>query len=92
MQSVMSPRPTVVVLGVSMSEAVQCMAQRKISELPVVDGEGRPVGLLDITDVLGLLPREEAAWFSAAGEPDAPPEGQRPVYRVYRESPDSQSP
>jgi arabinose-5-phosphate isomerase len=81
-----------------MSEAVQCMAQRKISELPVVDGEGRPVGLLDITDVLGLLPREEAAWFSAAGEPDAspqdtpPPEGQRPIYRVYRESPDSQSP
>ena len=28
--------------------------QRKISELPVVDTADRPVGLIDITDVLGL--------------------------------------
>jgi arabinose-5-phosphate isomerase len=32
------------------------MAKRKISELPVVDGEGRPIGLIDITDVVGLFP------------------------------------
>ena len=42
------------------------MAQRKISELPVVDAAGRPLGLIDITDVVGLLPREDVA---AAGSP-----------------------
>ena len=48
-----------------MSEAVALMAQRKISELPVVDGDGRPVGLIDVTDVVGLLPQK------AEGEPSA---------------------
>ena len=33
------------------------MARRKISELPVVDGDGRPVGLIDVTDVVGLFPQ-----------------------------------
>ena len=33
---------------------------RKISELPVVDGAGRPVGMLDITDLIGLEPLEPA--------------------------------
>jgi arabinose-5-phosphate isomerase len=42
-----------------MSDAVTLMAQRKISELPVVDADGRPAGLIDVTDVVGLLPREE---------------------------------
>ena len=40
-----------------MVDAVAIMAERKISELPVVDAEGRPVGLIDITDVVALLPR-----------------------------------
>ena len=39
----------------------QLMAKQKISELPVVDAEGRPVGLIDITDVVGLLPKDDAA-------------------------------
>jgi CBS domain-containing protein len=26
--------------------------------LPVVDGDSRPVGLLDITDLIGLVPAE----------------------------------
>ena len=39
-----------------MSDAVALMARRKISELPVVDDDGRPVGLIDVTDVVGLLP------------------------------------
>ena len=34
------------------------MRSRKISELPVVDGDGRPVGMLDITDLIGLEPVE----------------------------------
>ena len=37
------------------------MRQHKISELPVVDAQGRPVGLIDITDLIGLISREEIA-------------------------------
>ena len=41
-------------------EAVKILAARKISELPVVDDAGKPLGLIDITDVLGLLPNRPA--------------------------------
>jgi len=37
---------------------LQLLQQYKISELPVVDADHRPVGLLDITDLIGLLPAE----------------------------------
>ena len=40
--------------------AVEIIRQRKISELPVIDADGKPVGMIDITDVIGLVPREEA--------------------------------
>ncbi len=43
-----------------MVDAVAIMAGRKISELPVVDADGKPVGLIDITDVVALLPKEAA--------------------------------
>lgn len=36
------------------SDAWHLMAERKISELPVVDANGLPAGILDITDVVGL--------------------------------------
>jgi arabinose-5-phosphate isomerase len=39
---------------------VDVLQRRKISELPVVDGAGKPVGLIDITDLIGLVTREEA--------------------------------
>jgi arabinose-5-phosphate isomerase len=39
-----------------MIDAVAIMADRKISELPVIDAADRPRGLIDITDVLGLFP------------------------------------
>lgn len=57
---VMTARPIVVPLGSRLQEAVDVMRRRKISELPVVDGCGRPAGLLDITDLIGLIPQEEA--------------------------------
>jgi CBS domain-containing protein len=34
------------------------MQSRIISELPVVDRSGHPVGLIDLTDLIGLLPSE----------------------------------
>jgi arabinose-5-phosphate isomerase len=55
---VMTPDPLTVSVGSLVSEAVEILKQHKISELPVVDSAGRPVGLLDVTDVLGVLPAE----------------------------------
>ena len=55
---VMTPEPVQVVVGTSVAEAVEAMKSRKISELPVVDRGGRPVGLIDLTDVIGLIPTE----------------------------------
>ena len=57
--SVMTPTPAVISSGVSIHEAISQLARRKISELPVVDGFGRPVGLIDVTDLVGLIPEEE---------------------------------
>ncbi len=57
-RDVMTKRPSRVIQGSLLSEAIAIMAQRKISELPVVDSDGRPVGLLDITDVVALLPAD----------------------------------
>lgn len=48
--------PTTVTVGMRMCEAIELLAQRKFSELPVVDQACRPVGLIDVTDVVGLLP------------------------------------
>jgi arabinose-5-phosphate isomerase len=57
---VMTHNPLRVPTGSMMTDAVAIMAERKISELPVVDAEGRPVGLIDITDVVAMLPKEVA--------------------------------
>lgn len=57
-RGVMTANPLRVVAGSMMADAVALMAGRKISELPVVDADNRPVGLIDITDVVGLLPQE----------------------------------
>jgi len=45
--------------GAKLLDAIDIMVQHKISELPVVDLEDRPLGMIDITDVLGL--EQEAA-------------------------------
>ena len=40
--------------GAKFTDAVDLMVQHKISELPVVDADDKPMGMIDITDVLGL--------------------------------------
>lgn len=55
-RAVMTARPTSVVQGSMMLDAIAMMAERKISELPVIDGRGRPCGMIDITDVVALFP------------------------------------
>ena len=55
---VMVASPTTVPSGTRVGDAVNLLATRKFSELPVVDRSGRPVGLVDVTDVLGLKAEE----------------------------------
>jgi len=55
---VMTAGPLSVPVGSMMVDAVAIMARRKISELPVVDPDGKPVGLIDVTDLVGMLPDE----------------------------------
>lgn len=52
-EAVMTRMPLTVSPRQKMKDAVQLMKDRKISELPVIDVAGRPVGLLDITDIIG---------------------------------------
>ncbi len=45
-QEVMTGQPLTVQVGTRMVDAVEVLQRRKISELPVVDGQGKPVGLV----------------------------------------------
>jgi arabinose-5-phosphate isomerase len=58
--NVMTRNPLRAQVGSLMTDAVAVIAERKISELPVVDAEGKPIGLIDITDVVALLPKESS--------------------------------
>lgn len=51
----MTPDPTVVLSGSSVADAVDALRSRKLSELPVVDEKGIPVGLVDVTDLIGMV-------------------------------------
>ncbi len=55
---VMTQRPKTIHADSPLADACNLLAQYHISELPVVDETGRPVGLVDITDVIGLMPEE----------------------------------
>ncbi len=52
-EHVMTVGPKCVVAGSDLEEALQLLEKFRISELPVVDADGRPVGLIDITDLIG---------------------------------------
>ncbi|GIS61320.1 MAG: hypothetical protein CM1200mP2_35450 [Planctomycetaceae bacterium] len=58
---VMTVDPLRVTCDDSLERAVELLTRHKISELPVVDRDGGPVGLIDITDVIGLDPAGETA-------------------------------
>ncbi|HEY4309575.1 MAG TPA: KpsF/GutQ family sugar-phosphate isomerase [Pirellulales bacterium] len=59
-RNVMTRDPCAVPAGAMLTDAVAILAERKISELPVIDARHAPVGLLDITDVLAMMPDEAA--------------------------------
>ncbi|MGA0039421.1 MAG: CBS domain-containing protein, partial [Pirellulales bacterium] len=57
-ETVMTAQPRTVRSGVRLAEAVAVLERHRLSELPVVDADGQPVGLLDIVDLVGLVPPE----------------------------------
>jgi arabinose-5-phosphate isomerase len=57
---VMTRQPITLLRTARVTDAVEILRSRKISELPVVDEDGRPVGMLDITDLIGMDPEVES--------------------------------
>lgn len=57
---VMTAKPVVVTPETKVTAALDILKARKFSELPVVDSDGRPIGMLDITDLIGLDPAATA--------------------------------
>lgn len=53
-RDVMVKAPKSIAQGALASEALAIMNQYRIDELPVLDGAGRPVGLVDVQDLIGL--------------------------------------
>ena len=64
----------VVSQGQMLPEALRILAQRKISELPVIDQDRRPLGLIDVTDVMSLM---SSYWPPNAANDAANAPGQR---------------
>jgi arabinose-5-phosphate isomerase len=58
LRDLMTRSPAAIEAGQPLSAACELLARRKISELPVVDADGKPLGLIDITDVVGVTPDE----------------------------------
>jgi arabinose-5-phosphate isomerase len=54
--SLMTPNPYAVMAGATLAEAIALMKAHRISELPVVDETDHLIGLVDVTDLIGLVP------------------------------------
>jgi arabinose-5-phosphate isomerase len=57
---VMTQNPVTIRTGQRTMFAVETLACRNLSELPVIDAIGHPLGLIDITDVLAFFPNDES--------------------------------
>lgn len=86
---VMTRSPTTIDSGELVAEAVALLASRRISELPVVDESGRPLGLLDITDLISLMPRDTAE--ASSGTVPFPDAGSVPAATVGNARPANSS-
>lgn len=63
----------------SLADATAIMAHRKISELPVVDEDDRPLGLIDVTDLLEMRQeqpnRASSVYHHSSNEPSTTESG-----------------
>jgi arabinose-5-phosphate isomerase len=51
---VMTARPSSLASDALVRDAVQLVRERRLDEIPVVDGEGRPLGLIDVQDLVSM--------------------------------------
>ena len=51
------------------TDALTILAQKKISELPVVDFEDKPIGMIDVTDLIGFIDSKELAFGDESNSP-----------------------
>jgi arabinose-5-phosphate isomerase len=56
MSEIMTRSPITCPAGVLVADLLEVFRSRQVSEIPVVDADGRPVGIVDITDLVDLLP------------------------------------
>lgn len=52
-REVMTRNPLTITAETTFETAIQTLSENKISEIPVVDDRGMPIGIVDITDVIG---------------------------------------
>ena len=64
--NVMTRSVRVVEKGCLLSEVVEELVEAKISELPVIDQQRRPIGIVDVTDVVQVMDRNSITKHSAA--------------------------
>jgi len=55
----MTQNPKTVVSGSKTTFAVDTLACHNLSELPVIDSRGRAIGLIDVTDLVGMIPSQK---------------------------------
>ena len=55
---VMTKDPLTVSPEMLLHDVIGLLSQRKFSEIPVCDETGRPIGLIDITDLIGCVPED----------------------------------
>ena len=60
MQDVMTADPTTLPDSARVRDALRLVRERRLDELPVVDDAGRPVGLLDVQDLVALRVMDES--------------------------------
>lgn len=86
---VMINAPTTVCSGERMTAAIEILTARKFSELPVVDQLGRPLGMIDVTDVVGMLPeRSQQGVMQIEGYEEG--DWEAPVVRLFAGEEDEQ--
>lgn len=76
--AVMTSAPCTVASGAMLEDALALMAQKKISELPVVGKNQHPVGMLDVTDLV-----ETAAHFPQTEQMDAGGDADGPHVHIF---------
>lgn len=57
-REVMTIHPKTIQADALVEEAIELLSERHLSELPVIDDTMTPIGLIDITDLIGFIPTD----------------------------------